>query len=653
VRVHLVATPWASPALPSIQTGVLEAHLAAVFGERVPVVTYAPFLTIAYGLAGDEFQAFARDHAEYGEALYLLLYARRYGLPGASAASVDASIEELIAVSQSKPTRLSQELFARLEAETLRFVDEQLAPRLDAHSVNLLGFSTNYDQVFASCFMLRRVLERAPDVPKLFAFGGASILLPEVAELLRRLELDVWRVFGEGEEKLEAVVERLLAAASPEVALARTTLQGAVTGVVHASEHLNLYEVDRRTLFGDRAASLTEQSLPDYDDFFQALSEVSGEAQPTHLRALSLPIEGSRGCFVHCDFCGLNYEWSGFRKKAADRVVASALEASRQHGVPRITFVDNVCDTWAEAFADALLRMGVRLPGFMELRAHHPEAFWTKLALAGVDRIQIGIEALSSPLLARMKKLTRVVQNVAAQKYLVELGIVSGSNLLGHHPLSTVEDVAETKRVVEAIPHLGSFHLSIFRLTIGSPLYDGLSPEERRALVPYVPIPISADLNPWMPGFYYLLPPSLTLSPEVHRAWEEFRAWYREFAERPSTKQASLTVVSHHPGSLVIQDARDGETMLEALLEGESAKVYDACHRPMKAAALAHALKLPMGQLEAILGVLVERRWTLELDGSYLSIALRPRDVLVQNLYKSPPEQEPTTRRVALGVLRA
>ena len=28
----------------------------------------------------------------------------------------------------------------------------------------------------------------------------------------------------------------------------------------------------------------------------------------------------------------------------------------------------------------------------MELRAHHPETFWTKLALAGVNNIQIGVE---------------------------------------------------------------------------------------------------------------------------------------------------------------------------------------------------------------------------------------------------------------------
>ncbi len=648
VRIQLVSTPWASPTLPSIQTAALKAHLVRRFGAAVEVTTHSPLFAIPHALAGASFREFFADYSVYGETLFFLVYARRFAIPGLEQASVEAGIDALAAA--PKGGKLDRELLDRLDAATLAFVDEELASSLDPQAINVVGFSANYDQIYASLFMMKRLIERAPEARLVFVLGGASASLPEVATLLKRLELPVWCVVGEGEHKLERMVDELSALSAPDAAAMHAALSGKVPGVYHAAETVNLFEIDR-AFFAGQVGALSDLPQPDYADFFASLAKSTGDGFASYRTAMSVLAEGSRGCFAHCDFCGLNYQWSGFRKKSAEAVVDEVLALTLRHNVLDVEFVDNVCDTWAEAFADGLLQSRVRVRGFMELRAHHPEAFWTKLSLVGIDRIQIGIEALSTPLLKNMKKGTRVVQNVAAQKYLIELGVFSGSNLIGHHPASTVADIEETRRIVEAIPHFGPFQLSRYRLSIGSPLYESLGPEVRRRLKPFLGAPLSLELDPWLVGFWYLVPPELTLAPEVFEAWEDFRHWYLEWKERPETKAATLTVTSHHPGVFLIADTRGGG-YLEATLEGDVARVYDACHRPSNLRRLADDLALPRARVQAILDELARRRWLLELDGAYLSIARRPRDVLIQNLYRN--ERDPAQRgRARLPIVAA
>jgi len=75
--------------------------------------------------------------------------------------------------------------------------------------------------------------------------------------------------------------------------------------------------------------------------------------------------------------------------------------------------------------SEILIERKLRITAFMECRVHHPEVYWTKLALAGVEAIQVGIEALSPTLIRSMNKGTRAKQNLLVQKWLKELGIES------------------------------------------------------------------------------------------------------------------------------------------------------------------------------------------------------------------------------------
>jgi magnesium-protoporphyrin IX monomethyl ester (oxidative) cyclase len=66
--------------------------------------------------------------------------------------------------------------------------------------------------------------------------------------------------------------------------------------------------------------SLDQTGVPDYDDYFDALSTASAGA---HVKP-ALLFESSRGCWWgmkhHCTFCGLNGEGMSFRSKSPGRV---------------------------------------------------------------------------------------------------------------------------------------------------------------------------------------------------------------------------------------------------------------------------------------------------------------------------------------------
>ncbi len=141
-------------------------------------------------------------------------------------------------------------------------------------------------------------------------------------------------------------------------------------------------------------------------------------------------------------------------------------------------------DPWVSGFADRWLDEGAyrSFPATLALRASHPEPFWTKLSLIGVKRVNVGIETLSEPLLKKINKGTRAVQDIRVHKYLKELGVQTEAYLITKHPKSTPDDVVKTKRVIDFIPHLDRFLVGGFRLVEGSPPLEELDEKTRTEL---------------------------------------------------------------------------------------------------------------------------------------------------------------------------
>ena len=302
-----------------------------------------------------------------------------------------AALKEL-ASGRPVNSRLTQKHLRELSQATGTYLDSEVACHFSARGVNVVGFTVVYDQIYASIFAANYLRNRYPGFRFLFLFGGYSVTIPKVAEIFARLQVPGLFVIGEGERKLEMIARTLLEMPDEEIADAPARIAARVSGVRNIAPMAPLFEREAGC-FSSQFDSLTEVPLPDYREYFETLDKASAarEFKLGFLKQCQLPIEGSRGCFAACDFCGLNSTWAGFRAAPADRVVSQARELAARHPGPGIFFVDNVCDTWAERYAEQLLELGLRYDAFMELRAHHPETFWTKLALAGVNNIQIGV----------------------------------------------------------------------------------------------------------------------------------------------------------------------------------------------------------------------------------------------------------------------
>ena len=345
-------------------------------------------------------------------------------------------------------------------------------------------------------------------------------------------------------------------------------------------------------------------------------------------------MEGSRGCFCSCDFCALNRTWQGFRKRPAEQIVNDTLALSRKYHTSHVQFVDNVCDAWAKEYARTLVQNRIQVQSFMELRAAHPERFWTLLALAGVETIQVGIEALSSPLLNAIGKGTSVVQNVAAHKHLSEVGIRPSHNLMMHHPASTLADVRETGRILKQITHLGAFHMVDFALIPGSPLYERLSNEERARLRPTCTFKLPAGASRYALEYSFELPESLKPSPDVFRAWNFLKRQYQHEQRRNRRRRTRLEVIRAASDVLRITDTRDDKVLFYDVA-GAAAQIYDACHCGLKLDEIVATTGLTSVAVKTELTRFLRSKLVLQIDDYYLSLATRPRNELLQRFYES------------------
>jgi radical SAM superfamily enzyme YgiQ (UPF0313 family) len=636
VRTHLISMPWAQPDAPSIQLACLKAHLDRVQGRRSDCRVYSAFFSILHDFRGSARGGVSQDVSVYNEYVYLPLYLSRFGPAEHRSQPGVARLLEAIRAPGVKPLSLS--VLKRLERSTRRYLDRQVVPNLIDRGLNLVGFTLNYDQVYASLYAAEHLRQCCPGRNLLFVYGGNSASLPTVYNLLTKLGVPGVVVVGEGEKKLELLVRTFQERPPAEGRTALAAAAGLDAGIVVIGSKVDFGTRDPAH-YAMQAKSLDELPLPDFDEYFAALRSVSAseEAFAAVRETTDVLVEGSRGCFGRCNFCAMHRSWDGFRKRSPGHVVRDTLAVTRRYRTSRVQFLDNVCDSWAADYARTLVRQGIRQQSVMELRATHPEHFWTLLALAGVRGIQVGVEALSSALLQGMGKGTRAVQNLAAHKVLTELGISSGSNLITEHPASTLADVDETRRIVGQIPHWGPFRLTTFRLMAGSPLYEGLSAQERAALKPEYSFRLPGAAARYALEYSFEAPERLRLGREVRRAWVSFKRDYERERARHAIRQPRLDLERVGPDRLRITDSRDGK-MSHHDVSGAAARVYDACHGGSKLDGIARATGCTPESVGAELERFLQARVMLQVDDEYLSLATRPRDELLRRYFASHGE---------------
>ena len=246
---------------------------------------------------------------------------------------------------------------------------------------------------------------------------------------------------------------------------------------------------------------------------------------------------------------------------------------------------------------------------------------------AGMQELQIGIEALSTSLLKKLHKGTSAVQNLEIMRNCEALGIVNSSNLILHFPGSEEQDVAETLRNLEFALPFRPLQTVKFWLGLGSPVWQ--NPELYG---------IKAVFN--HPNWSHLFPQEIFYAMEfmiqAYRGDIGFqqRIW-RPVFKKVAWWQKMYTALHQGPNMPPILSFRDGrdfmiitqrqyqaESILHRLV-GQSRLIYLFCmqHRSLKRICNRFPA-LAADKIVTFLKMMVDKKLMFNENDKYLSLAI-------------------------------
>jgi ribosomal peptide maturation radical SAM protein 1 len=436
--------------------------------------------------------------------------------------------------------------------------------------VDVVGFTSTFQQNVASLALARRVREHFPSIT--IVMGGANWEHPMGLALHERCPAVDVVVSGEADRTWPDLLAHLASGLPLDD----------LPGIVVRGEDGRSQWTGAPALIDD----LDALPHPVFDDFLDAFAASSA----SELLSVTPLIETSRGCWwgahSHCTFCGLNGGTMAFRSKSPDRAFEELRDVVDRFGDARIGFVDNILDM--RYFRTFLPRVAEELPGlsmFYEVKASLTNRQVAQLAASGVHEVQPGIESLSDHVLELLRKGTTTLRNVQLLKWCAEHGVKADWNILYGAPGETSDDHASMIRVIDAIDHLepptacGPIRIDRF-----SPYHDDPAGFGITGLAPMAPYRF---IHPWSDevleriAYYFDLPASDVV--EVERRARPLRMrvdrWQHGW-------RGELRQIVSEPDQVVVVDTR-GPAMVRHELTAWRAAIYLACDAATDLAELA------------------------------------------------------------------
>jgi hypothetical protein len=300
----------------------------------------------------------------------------------------------------------------------------------------------------------------------------------------------------------------------------------------------------------------------------------------------------------------------------------------KRHQLLSIYFMDNLLPAKGlESLFHAIQGLGIDLRMFAEIRAKTPLPVLEAMAAAGMDEVQVGVEALSTSLLKKFHKGTTVMDNFEIMKNCERpcLPDLAG-NLILNFPTSDSRDVAETLRNLGfAFPFRPLKGISLW-LGYGSPLWrypeqyqirlKGNHPNYRH----FFP---SEEIQ----SFRFMIQGYQGGVRHQQRMWEpvrqKLREW-RDFYERMHRGPGFRPILSYKDGKdfLIIHERRLHDDMTHRLT-GNSRAIYLFCEvQRSLAEMLARFPRFSEDQIRAFLRMMVDKRLMFNEGDRYLSLAV-------------------------------
>ena len=612
-RVALVSAPWPLFNRPSIQLGALKAHLRSQFPAGwVDVEAHHFYLQTAMRVGYRRYHAVSQRMWSAEAVFSALLHPERRSAAARLFASETAA----------KDAALSKQFDPIVDAAQQAAAEYLQAT--DWRRFGLVGFSMCLCQTTATLYLIGRIKRQRPSLP--VVVGGVPCDEASIPAFLRAFpEIDAV-VAGEGERPLEKIVAHLAAGGAmedlpPSAGVVSRTAAGSAAPVSFC-----------------QVPDLDRLPVPDFDDYFRQLKSFGAEQAffPT------LPAEVSRGCWWRssagrnatsrsgCAFCNLNLQWAGYRSKSPRRAAAEIDALTSRYRVLSVALTDNLLPRReAPEIFDRIGSLQKDLSIFAEIRPTTSVEVLRTLRAAGVQEVQIGVEALSSRLLRKLNKGTSAIQNLETMKHCEALGIANRSNLILCFPGSDEEDVRQTLRTLAFAAFFRPLKTVRFWLGVESGVYRNPGRYGVQAVYNH-------------PRYRALFPAQVTrtlrLPVQAYRGdrarqlrlWrpveEKVRHWEADYEKLQRAGGGPILGFRDGREFLTIRQQRVGGDPLRHRLTGTSRRIYLHCSRHRPLAEIVRSFPtFSQGDIRSFLDAMVEKRLMFEENGRYLSLAV-PED---------------------------
>ncbi len=590
--IALVSPPWPLFNRPSIQIGVLKAFLKSNLPPETRIRNLHPYLRVARAVGFNDYHIISQSSWASEAVFSNLLFPGRKG-------------PERLFVRALRARRIGNlgGDFRKI-CQGAKKALEGYIQALDFSNTKLVGISVCLNQLSAALFIARCIKEKYPEVP--VVMGGASVSGGIGHGILKAFSWPDFIIDGEGELPLLSLSRYFLG-------LSASFDSSAV------SSRNDLQKATKK----EQITHLEWLPVPDYDDFFRELYSIEG----CQGIKVVLPLEASRGCWWgRCSFCNLNLQWKGYRMKKVEQVATESRLLSQRYSCIDFAFMDNCLPRMQAAqIFDTISTHDKDYSFFAELRPGHTKSELKRMARGGLDTVQIGIEALSTSLLRRLRKGVSAIDNLAAMKLCAELGIRLEANLITCFPGSTLKEVEETLDNLDFAWPFPPLKPVRFWLGMESPVFRHYKDFGIRSIRPdrrykeLFPDDVARKLVPLV--FEYTGDRK-----RQARHWRPVEKRLLFFAKRRKELAISGPAITYRDGGhflLVRQILENGE-ILNHRLSNLSRKLYLTAEEPIEVNKLfSVANNVPNEKIDAFLRQMVSKRLMFMEDGKVLSLACK------------------------------
>ena len=420
-NIILISMPFAGTSIPSIQLAILEKYIK----ERDINITSKHL----YLKAAEFYRMINYNHLinKPSDSYTAQMVFSKYVFPEhwiKSEKSFKEYYNRILANSEVLKQNLS---FEKYVEQTDKFYQWTLK-NIEWQKYDLIGFTLNYGQLLPSLSIAKKIKEIWPE--KNIVLGGSRSVNKLGIRILDSFEYIDYIVSGDGEEAL----------------LSLASNYNNLNSISNLTFRKNNLIIENKN---DSIIDINSIPILDFDSFFNDLNNTSDDIKQYFYYYGRLPIEISRGCWWNiCTFCNHNIQHKTYREKNYSKIIEEIDYLSNRYKILDFQLNgNNLIRKDFDLLINGIKNIEKDLTFIVEIRADQLKSDdYRKLKEAGFTIIQTGIESFSKNYLNKMKKGTRVIDNIAVLKFCKENGIINSYNIIVNYPNEEKIDFEETKK---------------------------------------------------------------------------------------------------------------------------------------------------------------------------------------------------------------